>query len=112
MEGTARIPQEVPPPIFNLDVVRAWKDARYRRSLSAEQLQWLPGNPAGPTDLTDDEVKAASGLAFAAGIPLTTALTCTECSFHHWEACGCGPATTAINCTLDPTVCPCTPLGG
>lgn len=107
MENIARIPQEVPPPISNLDIVRAWKDARYRRSLSPEQLQWLPGNPAGPTELTDDEVKAASGLALGAEFVITTAITCTECTFEHWKACGCVVETTAINCTLDASVCPC-----
>ncbi len=91
MEGMSNIPQDTPviPPMSNLDIIRAWKDAGYRRSLSAEQLQWLPGNPAGPTELTNDELKVAGGLVKEASIPLTTALGCTEYTFHQWKACGC-----------------------
>ena len=108
MEAFAMIPQvtQVPPQMSNLDIIRAWKEPRYRRSLSAEQLQRLPGNPAGPTDLTVDELKVAAGLALGADAAITTALTCTAHTFHHWKACGCIPETTAINCTLSSTVCP------
>ncbi len=31
----------------NVNVIRAWKDAEYRASLSADQLAALPSNPAG-----------------------------------------------------------------
>jgi mersacidin/lichenicidin family type 2 lantibiotic len=106
MEGITAIPQ-VQPAMSNLDVIRAWKDASYRRSLSSEQLQTLPGNPAGPTELTDDELKAASGLALGTEAIITTAIDCTICTFHNWKACGCVPETTAINCTLDAIHCPC-----
>ena len=82
------------PPISDLDIVRAWKDARYRRSLSAQQLEILPYNPAGPAMLTDAELKTASGLALQdddaeVNQQLTTALTCTETTFHMWKNCGC-----------------------
>lgn len=109
MEVIANIPQntQLPPPISNLDVIRAWRDPRYRRSLSAEQIQRLPGNPAGPADLTSDEVKAAAGLAFGEDFFQTTAPECTLCTFNHWKACGCVPETTAINCTLTSTTCGC-----
>lgn len=75
----------------NLDVVRSWKDPRYRRSLSAQQLQTLPEHPAGPAMLTDQELKGAAGLALDEdfSIPLTTALGCTEWTFHSWKSCGC-----------------------
>ena len=102
MEAISRVPQntQLAPPISNLDIVRAWRDPRYRRSRSAEQLQRLPGNPAGPTDLTADEVKVAAGLALGEDAVLTTVITCTEFTFAHWKACGCIPETTAINCTI------------
>jgi len=76
----------------SLDVVRSWKDARYRRSLSAQQLQTLPDHPAGPAMLTDQELKIAGGLMVEEGdfsIPVTTALGCTEFTFHSWKSCGC-----------------------
>lgn len=94
MEAISSILQDTQlPPISDLDIVRAWKDPRYRRSLSAEQLQRLPGNPAGPTDLTADEVELAAGLKEA--MPLTTAIACTEPTFAHQAACGCIPAVKA-----------------
>ena len=97
MEGTHNTPAETPVSlsIINPDIViRSWKDARYRRSLSAQQLQTLPNNPAGPSTLTDAELRLAGGLASEedAGVAtpfLTTALGCTEWTFHNWKACGC-----------------------
>lgn len=84
--------------MFDFDVVRAWKDAKYRRSLSAEQLARLPENPAGMVELTDAELGATGG---AKGpILATTAPNCTLYSFGGWRACGCGVATTAPTCTV------------
>jgi mersacidin/lichenicidin family type 2 lantibiotic len=40
-----------------LDVIRAWKDAAYRESLSEEYLRTVPQNPAGVVDLTDEQLK-------------------------------------------------------
>lgn len=103
MEVIANISQNT----TNLDVIRAWRDPRYRRSLSAEQIQRLPGNPAGPADLTADEVKAAAGLASEEDFFQTTAPQCTLCTFNNWKACGCVAETTSIICTLSSTTCPC-----
>ena len=91
MENIANVVQDpaVLSLMSNVDIVRAWKDAGYRRSLSAEQLQRLPGNPAGPTQLSDDELVVAGGLTKEASFPLTTALGCTEWTFHSWKSCGC-----------------------
>ena len=44
---------------MKFDIVRAWKDENYRHSLSEEQRQALPTNPAG--ELTDDELSAVTG---------------------------------------------------
>lgn len=35
---------------MKFDVVRAWKDENYRQTLSQEQLEMLPANPAGELD--------------------------------------------------------------
>jgi mersacidin/lichenicidin family type 2 lantibiotic len=66
--------------MMNVDVVRAWKDPKYRRSLSAEQLECLPTNPAGRLELTDEQMRAASGLKGEAAI-ITTAWFCTLYTF-------------------------------
>ena len=90
MESIVNTPTETPA-VPNLDIVRSWKDPRYRRSLSAQQLQTLPEHPAGPAMLTDQELKVAGGLMpeddFS--FPVTTAPECTLWTFHSWKSCGC-----------------------
>jgi len=85
MEGIAYIPTAT------ADVIRSWRDPRYRRSLSAQQQQTLPQHPAGPEMLTDQELKIAGGLMLDKdfSIPLTTAIDCTDWTFHNWKSCGC-----------------------
>lgn len=46
---------------MNIDVIRAWKDAEYRESLSSSELAALPENPAGPMELLDDELDSVAG---------------------------------------------------
>ena len=43
------------------NVVRAWKDEAYRRSLSAEEQTMLPANPAGEVELTDTALGGIQG---------------------------------------------------
>lgn len=45
----------------NVDVVRAWKDPKYRAGLSEEELSTLPAHPAGIIDLGDAELGSAHG---------------------------------------------------
>lgn len=77
----------------NLNVIRAWKDAKYRRSLSAAELAQLPENPAGMVELTDSELRKAGGFGGGVGLQ-TTAVTCTATL----GAC-CPNGTTAATCT-------------
>jgi len=37
----------------NSDVIRAWKDEDYRMSLSADELELVPENPAGLVEFFD-----------------------------------------------------------
>jgi mersacidin/lichenicidin family type 2 lantibiotic len=76
------------------DVIRAWKDPAYRATLSEEERASLPLNPAGLADLSDDQLRIASG----AVTPVTTAPTCTNYTFLNWRSC-CPPLTTAPTCT-------------
>ena len=59
-----------------VDVVRAWKDAKYRRSLTADQIESLPANPAGLIQVSDRNVRDVHGFN-AASTPITTAWFCT-----------------------------------
>jgi mersacidin/lichenicidin family type 2 lantibiotic len=61
------------------ETVRAWKNP----GLLATQLAT---NPVGEIDLSDTELKEASGLGMQA-MALTTAMTCTETSFRGWKSC-------------------------
>jgi mersacidin/lichenicidin family type 2 lantibiotic len=45
----------------NINIIRAWKDANYRNSLSEAERAALPANPAGFIELTDAELNGVSG---------------------------------------------------
>jgi mersacidin/lichenicidin family type 2 lantibiotic len=42
-------------------IVRAWEDDEYRSKLSPEEQAQLPSNPAGLTELNDDELRQIQG---------------------------------------------------
>ena len=44
-----------------INIIRAWKDAEYRQSLSAADLALLPAHPAGLIQLTDDDLDSIAG---------------------------------------------------
>jgi mersacidin/lichenicidin family type 2 lantibiotic len=43
------------------NIIRAWKDEAYRRSLSEAERALLPANPAGLIELTDAELGSIDG---------------------------------------------------
>jgi mersacidin/lichenicidin family type 2 lantibiotic len=46
-------------------VIRAWKDPEFRGSLSEEEQEALPENPAGAIELTDDELGMVAGGSYS-----------------------------------------------
>ena len=68
----------------SVDLVRAWKDAAYRESLNENQLRRVPANPAGIVELTDEQLKQASGIS---GVIHTTNRTCTQFTFQRFNCC-------------------------
>lgn len=64
----------------NQKIIRAWKDAEYRASLSDAERAQLPANPAGTVDLTPAEMEAVSGGIYQ---QVTSWLFCT----HDWLGC-------------------------
>ena len=66
--------------ISGKDVIRAWKDADYRESLSAEDRAALPNHPAGLVDLSDAELELVRGAIEATPHQTTAAAT-------HWGPC-------------------------
>ena len=52
----------------NAHIIRAWKDAKYRASLSQEQLAALPANPAGNVEISDEDLgKVVAGRGRSVG---------------------------------------------
>ncbi|HKS26457.1 MAG TPA: mersacidin/lichenicidin family type 2 lantibiotic [Pyrinomonadaceae bacterium] len=45
----------------NVNIVRAWKDEEYRRSLSEAERAMLPQNPAGMIELNDKDLETVAG---------------------------------------------------
>jgi|YelNatPaOPRAMG01_1025707.scaffolds.fasta_scaffold24822_2 mersacidin/lichenicidin family type 2 lantibiotic len=43
------------------DIIKAWKNPRFRNGLSSRQLSLLPKNPAGEIILSDEDLKEAAG---------------------------------------------------
>ena len=66
--------------ISGKDVIRAWKDADYRESLSAEDRAALPNHPSGLVDLSDAELELVRGAIEAAPHQTNVAAT-------HWGPC-------------------------
>ena len=44
-----------------IDIVRAWKDHEYRKTLTPAELASVPPHPAGMAELTDDELMNIAG---------------------------------------------------
>jgi|HubBroStandDraft_2_1064218.scaffolds.fasta_scaffold299772_1 mersacidin/lichenicidin family type 2 lantibiotic len=69
-----------------IDIVRAWKDPEYRKSLTPTELASLPASPAGVGDLSDDELSRIAGGMIDFGT-LTTTQGRGGCSGAHSGAC-------------------------
>lgn len=46
---------------MTIDIVRAWKDAEYRKSLTPEQLASVPANPVEPTPMSEEQLDSVVG---------------------------------------------------
>jgi len=47
---------------MKINIARAWKDAEYRKTLSADELASLPENPVGAVEISDDEASTVMGM--------------------------------------------------
>jgi mersacidin/lichenicidin family type 2 lantibiotic len=59
------------------NIIRAWKDATYRNSLSPEERAALPDNPAGVIELADADLAEVNG-----GFPWLITVTVTTVMSH------------------------------
>lgn len=46
---------------MNIDLVRFWKDAKYRQSLRMQEQTSLPENPVGEVELTEADLSGVTG---------------------------------------------------
>jgi mersacidin/lichenicidin family type 2 lantibiotic len=60
-------------------IIRAWKDAEYRNSLSESERASLPENPAGMIELSDASLNDATGALIRRVGDDSTVWTCTMC---------------------------------
>jgi len=72
------------------DIIRAWKDPKYRGKLSKKQLESLPPHPAGIIELNDNDLMLTNNPA--------TQYPCTQ---------GCTNFTCTVTCPT--TAEPCNP---
>jgi mersacidin/lichenicidin family type 2 lantibiotic len=70
-----------------IDIVRAWKDPEYRKSLTPAELASLPPTPAGAADLSDDELARVAGGMRNWGTLTAGGYPGTGCSAAHEGAC-------------------------
>ncbi len=52
---------------MNINIARAWKDAEYRKTLSAAELALVPENPVGAVDISEDEASDIMGMTSNCG---------------------------------------------
>lgn len=57
-----------------LDIIRAWKDELFRKSLTSEQQALLPEHPAGEMGLSEEELARVHG--GVKGPSLTDTINC------------------------------------
>ena len=65
------------------DIIRAWKDPKFRRSLSAEQRSLLPAHPSAVIDIDDQDLSAVAGGNTHTAICSCRASLCTPCPPRH-----------------------------
>jgi mersacidin/lichenicidin family type 2 lantibiotic len=58
------------------NIIRAWKDAGYRSTLSAAELAGLPANPAGAIEIPASELTTIAG-GMPRFTPMCTLSNCT-----------------------------------
>ena len=73
----------------SIDITRAWTDEDYRLSLSASERALLPANPAGPAELSDDDLAAVLGGTDGGTVNLPRTFSCTKSKRHSTCSCSC-----------------------
>lgn len=81
------------------DIIRAWKDRRYRRGLSESQRGRLPEHPSGLVEVPDEQLGQASGQAMAEPTNYFGSMGCCDYLTQGTGPCG------SCDCTVDQATC-------
>lgn len=73
-----------------LDIVRAWKDEEYRLGLTATEMEAMPANPAGLTEIADSDLFLIAGGKDAATDATARILTMGCCAGFTTDPSACG----------------------
>ena len=89
------------------NIIRAWKDRDFRNSLTEDELNSLPSNPAGMIDISDVELEMANGGNAASTEHFKTLGCCqgftTDPNFCNTTMTGLSPACTLLGaCPIRP----------
>jgi mersacidin/lichenicidin family type 2 lantibiotic len=61
----------------NKDIIRSWKDIRFRNSLNNVDLANLPKNPAGIAEISEEELATVNGgWSWDNNCPITSLTNC------------------------------------
>lgn len=71
----------------NNKIIRAWKDASYRNSLSDAERTALPPNPAGALEISDADLGNVAGGAKPVPISYNPVVCTGMCSLNHTGIC-------------------------
>lgn len=82
-----------------VDVIRAWRDEKYYRSLTSEQQQSLPAHPAGLIELTDNDIRQVFGGSESSNTG------CSKPVFACSESGGCGEPSAATTICVTYACC-------
>jgi mersacidin/lichenicidin family type 2 lantibiotic len=73
---------------MKIDIVRAWKDPEYRKSLTPEELASVPECPTGPVPTSEEELKSAVGGMRLSGMRLSfVTIGGSNCKTEYPECC-------------------------
>ena len=67
------------------DIIRAWKDAEFRSSLSEVERAKLPSHPSGSIELADPELDRTVGRFSGLRVKSTLRAGCSSC--HNCNSC-------------------------
>ena len=83
------------------NIIKAWKNPKYRKSLSASQRALLPANPAGVMALSEDDLEQAVGGAQAIIVSCFCTFSgdnCPKYTDKEWGGACTVPCTTSLAC--------------